>query len=81
VLAVLAARPAVERGLGDPEAGLASDVAVPEGVGSRLELERGPILRPAPLAAAAFGPGPADLEAVSLVRALLPGDLHARGQV
>jgi hypothetical protein len=35
----------------------------------------------APLAAAAFGQGPADLEAVAVVMALIPGDLHARGQV
>jgi hypothetical protein len=36
---------------------------------------------PAPLTAAAFGQGPADFEAVSVLMALIPGDLHAGGQV
>src|SRR2546421_4294134 len=35
----------------------------------------------APLAAAAFGKGPADLEAVSIPMALISGDLHTWGQV
>ena len=40
-----------------------------------------PILMPAALTAAAFGQGPADLEAVSVLVAFIPGDLHAGGQV
>ena len=39
------------------------------------------ILMPAALAAAVFGQSPADLEAVSLLMAVIPGDLHAGGQV
>ena len=81
VLAVVAPRTAMEGGLVDPEAGLAPDVEVPDGLGGRLELDVGAILMPAPLAAAAFGQGPADLEAVSVLVAFIPGDLHAGGQV
>src|SRR5512135_1426756 len=71
----------MEGGLVDPEAGLAPDVQVADGLRGRLELDVGAILMPAPLTATAFGQGPADLEAVAVLVALIPGDLHARGQV
>ena len=81
VLAVVAPRTAMEGGLVNPEAGLAPDIQVADGLRGRLELDVGAILMPAPLTATAFGQGPADLEAVSVLVAFLPGDLHARGQV
>src|SRR5512147_1385499 len=81
VLAVVAPRTAVEGSLVDPEAGLAPDVQIPNGLRGCLELDVSPILVPAPLAAAAFGQGPTDLEAVSILVAFIPGDLHAGRQV
>src|SRR4051794_20744306 len=53
----------------------------PHPLGSHLELDVGAVLMPAPLTAAAFGQGPADFEAVAVLMALIPGDLHAGGQV
>src|SRR5512135_1672853 len=72
---------AVERGLVDPEAGLAPDVEVADGLGRRLVFAVGAILMAAAFAAAAFGEGPADLEAVAILVAFVPGDLHTGGQV
>src|SRR5512135_3504639 len=81
VLAEVTPRTAMGGGLVDPEAGLAPDVEVPDGLGSRLELEMGPILMPTTFATAALGQGPADLEAVSLLVAFIAGNLHTWGQV
>jgi hypothetical protein len=81
VLTVVAASTAVEGGLVDPEAGLAPDVEVADGLGGCLVLDVGAILMAAPIAAAASGQGPADLEAVSILVAFIPGDLHTGGQV
>src|SRR5262249_54451246 len=78
---VVAAGTAVEGRLVDPEAGLAPDVEVADGLRGRLGFDVGAILVPAPLAEAAFGQGPADLEAVPILVALIAGDLHTRGQV
>src|SRR5512135_3178151 len=50
-------------------------------VEDELELDVGVILMPAPFTTAAFGHGPADLETVSVLVAVIPGDLHAGRQV
>jgi hypothetical protein len=71
----------VEGGLVDPEAGRAPDVQVPDGLRGRLIFDVSVIIMSAPLATAAFGQGPTDFEAVSLLVTLIPGDLHAGGQV
>ena len=81
LLPVIAPGTAVEGGLVDPEAGLPPDVEVPNHLGRRLVFDLGTILMPAPLAAAASGKRPSDLEAVSVLMAVIPGDLHAGGQV
>src|SRR3954451_2376441 len=81
VLTMVTPRTAMEGGLVEPEAGLTPDVEVADGLGSRLELDVGVILLPAAFATAAFGQRPADLEAVSVLMAVIPGDLHAGGQV
>src|SRR5512147_837633 len=81
VLAVVAPGTVVEGGLVDPEAGLAPDVQVPDGLRGCLVFDVGVILMAAPLATAAFGQGPADLEAVTVLVAFVAGDLHAGGQV
>jgi hypothetical protein len=81
VLAVAAPPTAVEGGLVDPGAGLAPDIEVADRLGGRLELDVGSVVMPAAFAAAALGQRPADLEAVAVLMAFLPGDLHAGGQV
>ena len=81
MLTVITPRTAVEGGLVDPEAGLPPGVEVADRLGRRLVVDVGAIFLSAPLATAAFGQGPADLKAVSVLRAVIPGDLHAGGQV
>src|SRR3954451_22241805 len=72
---------AMEGGLVDPEAGLPPDVEVADGLGGRLELDVSVILLPAASAATVFGQRPADLEAMSVLMAVIRGNLHAGGQV
>src|SRR3954454_811511 len=81
VLPVIAPGTAMERGLIDPEAGLVPDVEIADDLGRGLELDMGGVLMSAALTAAAFGQGPTDLEAMSVLVAFIPGDLHAGGQV
>ena len=81
VLPVIAPATAVEGSLVDPEAGLVPDVEIADDLGRRLEFNVGGVLMPAALTAAAFGQGPTDLEAMSVLVAFIPGDLDAGGQI
>jgi hypothetical protein len=68
-------------GLVDPEAGLAPEVEIPNGLGGRLERDVGDVLMSTTLAAATFGQGPTHLEAMTVRNARVAGDLHTRREV
>jgi hypothetical protein len=81
VLPVIAPGTAMEGGLIDPETGLVPDVEVPDHLGRRLERDVGGVLTSAALTAAAFGQGPTDLEAMSVLVAFVTGNLDSRRQI